>query len=94
MAALISMRFDKHILPYKTNYLIGAPLRRRAVRVTVIFFFIFFLAKGREGHEGYQEGWTSLRAVAAQEGLSFASALPYAPYLTVNCRFLSSISSL
>lgn len=42
MAALISIRFDKHILPYITNYPIGVPLRRGAVRVTVIF-----LAKGR-----------------------------------------------
>lgn len=41
MAALISTRFDKQ---KKINYLIGAPLRRGAVRVTVIFFF---LAKGR-----------------------------------------------
>lgn len=43
MAALISIRFDKHILSYKTNYPIGAPLRREAVRVIGIF-----LAKGRE----------------------------------------------
>lgn len=43
MAALISMGLDKHILLYKSNYPVGAPWRRGAVRVMVIFF----LAKGR-----------------------------------------------
>lgn len=43
MAALISIRFDKHILPYITNYPVEAPLRRRTIRVIVIFF----LAGGR-----------------------------------------------
>lgn len=44
MAALISIRLDKPILLYKFNYPVGAPLRRGAVRVMVI---CFFLAKGR-----------------------------------------------
>lgn len=41
MAALISIRFDKHKLLYKSNYPVGAPLRRGAVRGMVIFYFFW-----------------------------------------------------
>lgn len=56
MAALISIRLDKHILLYRFNYPVGAPLRRGAVRVMVICFF-FWLK---------EEGWTL--GISGEEG--------------------------